>query len=91
MDRCELCGRQPKAGCTAHHLIPRTCHRNKWFRQRYTRLEMSKTVKLCSACHNAVHRFVPKEKELGRRYYTLELLRSHPQIATFVRWVRRQK
>lgn len=88
---CELCGRQTKRGTTEHHLIPRTCHSNKWFKKRHTREQMQRTVSLCRDCHRAVHELIPDEKELGRHYYTLELLRHHPAIAKFVAWVRRQK
>ncbi|MEM7478883.1 MAG: hypothetical protein AAF483_28185 [Planctomycetota bacterium] len=91
MKACELCGRVTKKGTTEHHLIPRTCHKNKWFQKNFTREQMAQTVSLCRECHNAIHKFVPKEKALGRYYYTLDLLRSHPQIAGFIEWVRKQK
>ncbi|MEM7558321.1 MAG: hypothetical protein AAF394_04295 [Planctomycetota bacterium] len=88
---CELCHRQTKRGTTEHHLIPRTCHKNKWFQKNFTREQMRITVSLCHDCHNAVHRFIPKEKELGRHYHSLELLMSHPQLANFVNWAKKQK
>lgn len=88
---CALCQRQPKRGTTAHHLIPRRCHRNKWFKKNFTREQMRETVPLCRDCHDAVHEFVPREKELGRHWYTLELLGSHPEITKFVEWARKQK
>ncbi|MCC9603206.1 hypothetical protein LOC67_21875 [Stieleria sp. JC731] len=88
---CELCGRQTKRGTTEHHLIPRKCHRNKWFKKRYTREQMQQTVSLCHDCHRCIHRFVPKEKELGRDYNTLEELLAHEQIGRFVEWVKHQK
>jgi hypothetical protein len=80
-----------KRGVTAHHLIPRTLHGNKWFRKRFTRAEMNRTISLCRDCHAAVHRFVPKEKDLGRYFNTPEALLNHEQISTFVRWVRRRR
>lgn len=88
---CELCHRKTKRGTTEHHLIPRTCHKNKWFQKNFTREQMRITVSLCHDCHNAVHRFIPKEKELGRHYHSLELLMSHPQLANFVNWAKKQK
>ena len=91
MKACELCGRNTKRGTTEHHLIPRTCHKNKWFQKNFTRSQMAETVSLCRDCHSAIHRFVPKEKTLGRYYFTLDRLRSHPQIANFISWVRKQK
>ena len=88
---CELCQRTLRKGTTAHHLIPRTCHRNKWFRKRYSRQEMQRTVDLCGDCHRAVHDLVPSEKELGRHFNTVEKLLAHEPIARFVEWARKQK
>lgn len=88
---CQLCGRQLKKGTTEHHLIPRACHKNRWFQKNYTREEMRNTINTCSDCHRAIHRFVPREKELGRHYNTLPSLLSHPEIAKFVEWVSRQR
>ena len=87
---CELCGRQIKAGTTEHHLIPRTCHSNKWFKKRFTREQMRQTVSLCRDCLRAIHDLIEDEKELGRHYNTLDSLRRHPGVARFVAWVRRQ-
>ncbi|WP_436716053.1 hypothetical protein U8335_28405 [Roseiconus lacunae] len=89
--RCELCGRRTKRGTTEHHLIPRTCHRNKWFKKRYTRQLMQKTISVCHDCHRCIHRFVPREKELGRSYNTIEDLLAHEQIGRFVEWVSQRK
>ena len=90
MKPCELCGRVTRDGTTAHHLIPRTCHSNKWFKKRYTRAEMAQTVDLCRDCHRGVHDLIPNEKELGRIGNTLEKLREIPAIARHLTWVRRQ-
>ncbi len=87
---CELCERQLQRGTTEHHLIPRTLHRNKWFRKRYTKQQMCKTVSLCRDCHGSIHRFVPSEKELGRDYNTLELLKAHPMVRGYLKWVRKR-
>ncbi|MEZ6135191.1 MAG: hypothetical protein R3C53_09805 [Pirellulaceae bacterium] len=88
---CELCGRTMQAATTAHHLIPRACHSNKWFRSRFTREQMQQTVDLCRDCHVTIHRFIPKEKQLGRHFHSLALLRAHPQIAGFLTWIVKQK
>lgn len=88
---CELCGRVTKRGTTAHHLIPRTCHRNKWFQKRFTREQFNETVDLCHDCHGAIHDFVPREKELGRHYFTLDRLRAHPKLARFLEWIAKQR
>ena len=88
---CELCGRVTKRGTTEHHLIPRTCHSNKWFKRNFTREQMRTTISVCRDCHSAIHRFVPKEKTLGREFNTIETLLAHEQIGTFVAWVRKQR
>ncbi len=88
---CKLCGRQTKRGTTEHHLIPRTCHRNKWFKKTFSREQMTKTVELCHDCHRTVHRLIPSEKLLGRQFNSLKRLREHPQIRRYVGWIRKQR
>ncbi len=88
---CELCGRYTKSGTTEHHLIPRTCHSNKWFKKNFTREQMSDTASLCRDCHRAIHRLIPDEKELGRHYNSLEKLRAHQPISKYLEWVRKQR
>lgn len=89
--RCALCGRRTKRGTNEHHLIPRTCHSNKWFKKNFTRQQMNAKINLCRDCHRAIHDLVPDEKELGRHYNTTEKLLAHPEIGKFVAWVRKQK
>lgn len=81
---CELCSRE--AVLTFHHLIPVTLHSRKWFAKNYSRDELHSGSMLCSDCHNAVHRFIP-EKMLGTDYNSVEKLRTHEKVATFVAWV----
>ncbi len=85
---CALCGRVTRRGTTEHHLIPRRCHRNKWFKKRFSRTRMQQTISVCHDCHRSIHRFVPREKDLGRYHNTVETLLEHEQIARFVAWVR---
>ena len=84
---CALC--QRALPTTFHHLIPRSLHRNKWFRKRYTRERMGQGAELCRPCHSALHEFID-EKTLGREYNTVEALLGHPEMARFVAWVRTQ-
>ena len=88
---CQLCDRITKAGTTEHHLIPRTCHSNKWFRKNFSREQMHQTISLCRDCHRAIHRLIPDEKELGRHYNTIEKLVAHSPVASYLTWVRKQK
>lgn len=88
---CRLCEREMLESTTEHHLIPRCCHRNKWFRKRFTREQMSETIPLCHDCHRAIHVFIPDEKRLGRQYHSVELLTEHPKLARHLSWVRKQR
>ena len=87
---CVLCGRRTKRGTTEHHLIPRTCHGNKWFKKRFTRQQLQLTISVCHECHDAIHRLFPDEKELGRTHNTVAALRQHDGFARFLAWVRKQ-
>lgn len=89
--QCAFCLRILKDGTTEHHLIPRRCHKNRWFQKRFTRQQMGETVPACRACHHTIHRFVPSEKELGRYFNTVASLLGHPEFARFVDWVGRQR
>lgn len=88
---CELCGRVLKRGTTEHHLIPRTCHGNKWFRKQFTREERNQRIHVCRDCHRAIHDLVPDEKDLGRYFNTREKLLNHPEISRFLSWIKKQK
>lgn len=84
---CELCEREVP-GTTRHHLIPRTVHSNKWFKKRFTRLEMEETVDLCRDCHRQIHLFF-SAKDLGREYNTIEKLRLNEKVEKFVTWLQK--
>lgn len=85
---CLFCGSAYRV--TAHHLIPRTVHRNKWFKKRYAKAEMQQTIALCQPCHRQVHTLVPDEKELGRLYNTPQALLAHEGVAKFIAWRRKR-
>ena len=84
MKTCELCEQEVEK-TTKHHLIPRTTHRNKWFKKNYTKEQMHTTVDLCKPCHKEIHRQVP-EKEMGRDYNSLEKLKNQENIQKFLIW-----
>jgi hypothetical protein len=84
---CELC--QCEDSYNFHHFIPRTLHRNKWFKKRFTREQMRQGICLCKTCHRAIHDLVPSEKELGRHFNTLDKLLAHVGIGRYVEWKRR--
>jgi len=83
--KCELCGRENI--CTKHHLIPRTNHKNKWFKKNLTADEMIKTIYLCKyECHREIHNLIP-EKEMGKNYNTLKKLLAHENVSKYVSFV----
>lgn len=75
---------------TAHHLIPRTLHRNKWFKKNFTRDVLRRTVPLCRGCHHEIHEQIPDEKRMGKESNTVEGLLSHPNVAAYAAWKRRR-
>ncbi len=87
MEDCPLCQREVPF-TTRHHLIPRTVHKNKWFKKNFTKAQMLETVGLCRDCHKEIHKFI-SEKEMGKHYYTVQKLATHPKVANFVRWLNR--
>ena len=87
--RCGLCGSEEVYNF--HHFIPRTLHRNKWFKKRYTRRQLQQGMYLCKACHDAVHDLIPDEKTLGREFNAREKLLEHPPIAEYVEWKRKRR
>jgi len=86
---CSFCGRVRKL--TFHHLIPKTCHSNKWFKKNFASQEMkSRGLELCSQCHHFIHSQF-SEKELGRSYNTRDKLLEDIKIQKFIKWVRKQR
>ena len=84
---CELCGRTG-VQLTRHHLVPRTRHRNKRVRRRFSREERTtRILMVCRPCHSQIHALIT-EKELADRYPSREALLSHPGIRRFVAWIR---
>ena len=74
---CPLCERLlPPGQADAHHLIPRSQGGRE-------------TVLLHRLCHRQVHALL-SEAELARDFYTLDALRAHPAVASFIEWVRRK-
>ncbi|MCC7273147.1 MAG: HNH endonuclease [Alphaproteobacteria bacterium] len=59
-----------------HHLVPRR------FRSR-------DAVLMHRVCHDKIHA-VLSDRELRDEWHSLERLRTHPEIAAFVRWVARK-
>ncbi|WP_345374497.1 hypothetical protein [Algivirga pacifica] len=85
---CEMCKR--KFPLTFHHLIPRSNHRNKWFKKNFTKEDMThRGIWVCKPCHKHIHQTF-SEKVLGREYNTLEKLMSHEEIHRFVAWLQKR-
>lgn len=76
---CSLCGRPLAHPFNRHHLLP-----------------LSKggkgttTVLLHKICHDKIHS-VFTEMELKRHFYSIERLKEHEEISTFLKWVSRKE
>lgn len=85
---CALCGADHTL--TFHHLIPRSCHRNKWFRKNFDRADMtSRGIDICRRCHSFLHKQF-SEKYLGRELNTVEKILSDRTIQSYVKWARKR-
>lgn len=72
---CPLCNREiPTAQRDAHHLIPKSRGGRE-------------TEFLHRICHYQIHALFT-EKELANTYNNVEVLLSHPEMITFVAWVK---
>lgn len=89
MDKCELCERELPT--TEHHLIPKKNHSNKWFKKNFDKKDMkNRKINVCDDCHSAIHKFIPNEKELGKKYNTIEKLLSYSKLVEFIEWIKKQ-
>src|SRR5262245_44934628 len=78
-DRCSLCERPfERARLTKHHCLPK----QKGGTNEDVEL-------LCSQCHGVVHATYTN-RTLAASYSTIEELRQAPELAPFLRWVRKQ-
>lgn len=84
MNACELCG-IPSDDLTFHHLIPRTLHSNKWFKQRYSKEELNDGVMLDKDCHYHIHK-THDNKYLAKNLNSLELFKNDEKIKNYVSW-----
>ena len=75
---CELCRRQADRR-TRHHLVPRARGGNH-----------GSTALLCPTCHRQLHALFT-ETTLARELYSIDLLRSDPQVRGYLKWIRKQK
>ena len=89
VDYCSLCGREA-CDITEHHLIPKSIHKTKRFKKKFTVDEMNTTTPLCQPCHRAVHQFY-SEKELADNFNTIELLLGDEKVLSHVEWVKKQR
>lgn len=83
---CELCGRDKPLNF--HHLIPRTLHKSKWYKSKFSKEELCSGIMICEDdCHFEIHKFLTP-KEMGRKYNTLDKLKSHPKVKKYIEWIK---
>ncbi|WP_241502248.1 HNH endonuclease [Hymenobacter glacialis] len=76
--RCGLCEREVQS-TSRHHLVPREEGGHH-----------GPVVDLCQPCHSSVHRFL-SNRDLARRYASVEALRAAEELQTYLRWIRKQR
>lgn len=77
MNLCPICDRELEPGTTdLHHLIPKQKGGAK-----------SGTIEIHRFCHTKIHATIDNY-QLAKFYNTVELLRSHPDLEKFIKWVR---
>jgi len=83
-ETCALCGTDKLI--TYHHLIPKSCHKNKWFKKRFNADEMrERHIMICRKCHSFIHKQY-SEKHLGRELNTLEQILAEEKVRKFIAW-----
>ncbi len=75
---CELCWRESPR-LTAHHLVPRA-----------EGGRFGPKVTLCPTCHGQLHALF-STTTLARELNSIEGIRANPQMANYLRWVRKQQ
>lgn len=75
---CPICDRPlvPGPSVDAHHWVPKS-------------EGGTETAVLHRVCHRMLHRLFT-ERELATLYDTPERLRDHPDVAKFIKWVRKK-
>ena len=76
--RCALCRREVDR-TTVHHLVPRARGGNH-----------GPIANLCPTCHRQLHAMF-SVATLADELHSVELLRAHPRVAGFLRWMRKQR
>lgn len=75
---CELCHRESNS-YTVHHLIPRA-----------EGGKFGPTALLCPTCHRQLHANF-SEGTLAKELNSIDRIRSNPEMAIYLSWVRKQK
>lgn len=54
-----------------------------------TAAERNKKAFICRPCHSQIHRLYT-EKQLEREFNTIELLKTQPDVQTWIAWIRKR-
>ena len=85
---CVLCGSPNRI--TFHHLIPKTCQKNKWFKKHFTKEDMiERGILVCRKCHSFIHKQF-SEKHLGRELNTLDKIQDNDVIKRYLVWAKKR-
>lgn len=88
MEKCELCNREVEL--TEHYLVPKCLHNDKWFKKRYSKVNMrSGKISICYDCHGFLHSHF-KFKDLGKNLNTVESLLKNEVVIKFTNWIKKR-
>ena len=86
---CKLCNRDKKL--TFHHLIPKKVHNKNYIKNKLDiQVDVNEYgIEICTDCHSFIHRKID-HLNLALSYNTIEKLKSHPEVNSFIEWVSKQ-
>jgi len=50
-------------------------------------MQLKTTISLCNACHDQIHAIF-SQKVLEHTYYDIKIIKSHPAMEAFIKWIR---
>lgn len=76
---CALCGSDKFI--TFHHLIPKSCPGNKWFKKHFDKADMKESgIDICRKCHTFIHKSFRRGCWVGSSIHLLNSARMRQSM-----------
>ncbi len=85
---CPFCNRE--TDLTHHHLIPKKVHGRKFYKKKYSKVELNAGIDICIMCHKGIHNLYD-EVTLAKQLNNADLLLDDEALAKHFKWVSKQK